>query len=61
MLLALLPIVGLREFGFVIAFGVLLDTMIVRSILVPALVFGAGDGVWWPSRLTKKLRRRFSG
>ena len=34
-----------------VAFGVLLDTMIVRSILVPALVHEIGPKVWWPSKL----------
>ena len=36
-----------------VAFGVLLDTIIVRSILVPALTFGAGRRIWWPSRLSR--------
>ncbi|MCW3010438.1 MAG: family transporter, partial [Solirubrobacterales bacterium] len=52
--LAVLPLVFLTEIGLVIAFGVLLDTFIVRSILVPALVFDVGPKVWWPSELARE-------
>jgi putative drug exporter of the RND superfamily len=37
--------------GFAVAFGVLLDTFVVRSICVPAIVWLVGDRSWWPSRL----------
>ena len=48
--LAVLPLVQLTEIGFAIAFGVVLDTFLVRSMLVPALVLDVGDAVWWPGR-----------
>jgi RND superfamily putative drug exporter len=47
--LAVLPLVALTQIGITVAFGVLLDTFVVRSILVPALTFSLGDRVWWPS------------
>ena len=52
--LGLLPLVPLAELGFAVGFGVLLDTIIVRSILVPALVHEIGPKIWWPSKLAQK-------
>jgi RND superfamily putative drug exporter len=55
--LAVLPLVFLTEIGFVVAFGVLLDTFLVRSVLVPALVELIGPKIWWPSALAREEER----
>ena len=52
--LGILPLVFLAEIGFSVAFGVLLDTLLVRSILVPALVHQFGSKIWWPSKLQQE-------
>ncbi|GIF22591.1 RND superfamily putative drug exporter [Actinoplanes tereljensis] len=46
-----LPLVAFAEIGFAVAFGVLLDTLIVRSVLVTALNLDIGRHMWWPSKL----------
>ncbi|MBM3703788.1 MAG: MMPL family transporter [Actinobacteria bacterium] len=51
--LGVLPLVFLAQLGFAVAFGVLLDTIVVRSLLVPALVRILGKKIWWPSKLSK--------
>jgi RND superfamily putative drug exporter len=52
--LGVLPLVFLTEIGFAVAFGVLLDTFVVRSILVPALTLDVDRRVWWPSALSRR-------
>jgi putative drug exporter of the RND superfamily len=49
--LAMLPITVLVELGTVVAFGVLVDTFVVRSMLVPAIITVVGDKSWWPSAM----------
>ncbi len=49
--LGVLPILFLAQIAFIVAFGVLLDTLVVRSLLVPALSYDLGPLTWWPSKL----------
>ena len=48
-----LPLTGLMQMGFAVAFGVLLDTIVVRSILVTALNLDLEEKMWWPSHMSK--------
>jgi putative drug exporter of the RND superfamily len=52
--LAVIPILFLAQIAFIVAFGVLLDTLLVRSLLVPALTVDVGKRVWWPSALSRR-------
>ena len=52
--LAVLPLVSLTETRLPVAFGVLLDTFIVRSVLLPATVIDLGRRIWWPSKLSRR-------
>ncbi|MBD7997378.1 MMPL family transporter [Oerskovia gallyi] len=51
--LGVIPLLFLAQLAFIVAFGVLVDTLIVRSLLVPALVHDVGRVVWWPGALRR--------
>ncbi|MBZ6292143.1 MMPL family transporter [Streptomyces olivaceus] len=54
--LGVIPLAFLVQIAFIVAFGVLLDTLVVRSLLVPALVRDIGAVTWWPGRLGRRSR-----
>ncbi|MGO3648964.1 MMPL family transporter [Agrococcus casei] len=51
--LSVIPILFLVQIAFIVAFGVLLDTFLVRALLVPALSYDIGKKIWWPSKLSR--------
>ena len=48
--LAVIPLMFMVQLAFIVAFGVLLDTLVVRTLLIPALVWDIGPKVWWPAK-----------
>ncbi|MFG2106699.1 MMPL family transporter [Micromonospora chersina] len=52
--LGVLPLITLTQIGIIVCVGVLLDTLLVRTVLVPALAFGLGDRFWWPGRIARE-------
>ncbi|MGN6198777.1 MMPL family transporter [Humibacter sp.] len=55
--LGVIPILFLAQIAFIVAFGVLVDTLIVRSLLVPAVSYDIGRAIWWPSKLWRRGER----
>lgn len=51
--LGIIPILFLAQIAFIVAFGVLVDTILVRSLLVPAAAHDMGRVLWWPSKLSR--------
>ncbi len=49
--LGVLPLIALAQVGLVVCIGVLLDTLVVRTVLVPSLVFIVGERFWWPGHV----------
>ncbi|MFE9133377.1 MMPL family transporter [Streptomyces sp. NPDC007355] len=56
--LGVIPLAFLVQIAFIVAFGVLLDTLVVRSLLVPALVRDLGPVAWWPGALSRLPENR---
>lgn len=52
--LVTIPLVFMLQIAFIVAVGVLVDTLVVRTLLVPALAYDIGPRVWWPSRLVRQ-------
>jgi RND superfamily putative drug exporter len=51
--LGVIPVLFLSQIAFIVGFGVLLDTIVVRSLLVPAFSYDIGRAIWWPSNLSR--------
>jgi RND superfamily putative drug exporter len=51
--LGVIPVLFLSQIAFIVGFGVLLDTIVVRSLLVPALSYDIGRAIWWPAKLSR--------
>jgi putative drug exporter of the RND superfamily len=59
-MLGTLPLVIFTQIGSAVGIGVLLDTIIVRSVLVTALTIDIGRWMWWPSRLARPRAAKHS-
>jgi putative drug exporter of the RND superfamily len=60
-MLAIVPVAPFREFAVAIGIGILIDTFIVRTLLIPALLTSLGDRSWWPSGRGRRAPARDDG
>ncbi|MFJ4167149.1 MMPL family transporter [Microbacterium sp. NPDC089698] len=51
--LGVLPLVTLGQLGLIVGVGVIVDTLVVRTVIVPAIFALVGDRIWWPGRLRR--------
>jgi RND superfamily putative drug exporter len=54
--LAVLPLMVLTQLGVIVGVGILLDTFVVRTVLIPALFTVVGPRIWWPANISNTLR-----
>lgn len=52
--LGVLPLVTLGQLGLIVGVGVIVDTLVVRTVIVPAIFALVGDRIWWPSSVTAR-------
>jgi RND superfamily putative drug exporter len=52
-MLAIVPIAPFREFAIAIGIGVIIDTFVVRTLLIPAALSALGEKAWWPARRSR--------
>jgi RND superfamily putative drug exporter len=53
--LGVLPLITLTQIGIIVCVGVLLDTLLVRTVIVPSLAFITGRAFWWPGKLSHRV------
>ena len=57
--LGVLPLIVLTQIGIIVGLGILLDTFLVRTVIIPALFTLIGPRIWWPARVDSHSQRRF--
>ena len=55
--LGVLPLIALTQLGIIVGLGILLDTFVVRTVVIPALFTLIGPAIWWPAFHAKDIER----